>query len=296
MKLYVKAPAKINLCLFVGPHRADGRHELVTLFESVSLADELSVSTRAGVATDAVRCPGLAGPNLVSGALAALRAAGWQGPALEVEIIKRIPLAGGMGGGSADAAALLRAAHELHPVGEHMPLQIAAELGADVPSQLAPGLAIGTAAGEHLERRPPLGPHAYVVVPQAEQLSTREVYAEADRLGLARDQLGLNEALERLRLALASPERLPESLLVNDLQEASLSLLPRTAEALRAVRQSGAEHALVSGSGPTVVGLFWGEMASERARASAASLSEVFPGTTIALPVEADFAAPRRAA
>ena len=102
-----RAPAKVNLCLFLGPTRADGRHELVTLFESVSLADELEIGRR-GAGRGGV--PGVAGPNLVSDALWALREAGWDAPPVRVEITKRIPVAAGLGGGSADAAAVLRLA------------------------------------------------------------------------------------------------------------------------------------------------------------------------------------------
>ena len=109
------APAKINLCLFLGPTRADGRHELVTLFDSVTLYDELSVEP---AGSDHVACQGVAGPNLVGDALSALRAAGWDGPPVHVEIDKRIPVAAGMGGGSADAAAMLRVAVRLAPVAD----------------------------------------------------------------------------------------------------------------------------------------------------------------------------------
>ncbi|MGN6167650.1 MAG: 4-(cytidine 5'-diphospho)-2-C-methyl-D-erythritol kinase, partial [Solirubrobacteraceae bacterium] len=98
MKFIVRAPGKVNLCLFLGPTRPDGRHELVTLFESVSLADELSVSVRPRP-PDAVRCGDLDGPNLAAVALERLRARGWEGPALDVELTKQIPVAAGMGGG-----------------------------------------------------------------------------------------------------------------------------------------------------------------------------------------------------
>src|SRR6185437_9987463 len=87
------APAKINLCLYLGPTRDDRRHELVTLFDAVSLFDELEV---AAAAADEVVCEGVAGPNLVGDALGALRGAGWAAPALRVTITKRIPVAAGM--------------------------------------------------------------------------------------------------------------------------------------------------------------------------------------------------------
>ena len=109
MKLVAKAPGKVNLCLFVGGRRDDGRHELITLIESVSLADELELVTRAAL-DDEVVCPGVEEPNIVARALAGLRACGWNAPRVRVTITKRIPVAAGMGGGSADAAAVLRMA------------------------------------------------------------------------------------------------------------------------------------------------------------------------------------------
>src|SRR3954466_4193037 len=113
MILRESARAKINLCLFVGPVRAsDGRHELVSVMQSVTLADELVLEAAAPSATgDEVVCPGVEGPNLAADALAAFRAAtGWDGPPVRITIAKRVPVAAGMGGGSADAAAALRLA------------------------------------------------------------------------------------------------------------------------------------------------------------------------------------------
>ena len=132
-----RAYAKINLCLFLGPTRADGRHQLVTLFDSVGLADELVVTESADGA-DHVLCDGVSGPNLVADALVALRATGWAPPPLTVTIDKRIPVAAGLGGGSADAAAMLRCAPRLAPVSAAALGSIAARLGADVPGQLRP--------------------------------------------------------------------------------------------------------------------------------------------------------------
>ncbi len=138
---------KVNLCLFLGPVREDGRHELVTLYESISLADELSLTESDA---DEVVCPGVNGPNLVSAALEGLRARGWGAPAVRIEIGKRIPVAAGLGGGSADAAAALRLAKRLAPVPDELVRELAAELGADVPGQLQPGLWLGTGAGERI--------------------------------------------------------------------------------------------------------------------------------------------------
>lgn len=295
MNFVVRAPGKVNLCLFLGPTRSDGRHELVTLFESVSLADEVSVSVRSRP-PDVVRCDELDDPNLAAVALERLRARGWEGPPLHVEVAKHIPVAGGMGGGSADAAAVLRLASGLRPVPQRTVAEVAAELGADVPSQLSPGVALGTGAGERVEPHQPLAPHAFVVVRQPYRLATREVYAEADRLGLPHDRTGLEKKLDQLRTGLSPGARLPGDLLVNELEPAALSLLPQIGETIGAVRDAGAEHALVSGSGPTVLGLFWGEAGIQRAAQVQAALRDHFPGITTAVPVDSAFGDPTQTA
>ena len=293
MSFLVRAPGKVNLTLFLGPRRPDDRHELVTLFESVSLADELSAAVRAHP-PDVVECDELDDVNLAAVALERLRGGGWDGPPLHLRLAKRIPVAGGMGGGSADAAAVLRLAHELRPVPDRTLIALAAELGADVPSQLLPGLAIGTGAGDLVHAQPPLAPHALLLVPQPYNLATREVYAEADRLGLPCDTTELERKLDELQAGLSPDGRLPEPLIVNELQPAALSLLPQIEEAIDAVREAGADHALVSGSGPTVFGLFWGEDGAQRAAHSAASLRDRFPKLTTAMPIGAEFGMPRR--
>jgi 4-diphosphocytidyl-2-C-methyl-D-erythritol kinase len=295
MNFVVRAPGKVNLCLFLGPTRPDGRHELVTLLESVSLADELSVSVRPRP-PDAVRCDEIDDPNLAAVALERLRARGWDGPPLHVEVAKHIPVAGGMGGGSADAAAVLRLASRLRPVPQQTVAELAAELGADVPSQLSPGLGLGTGAGEWIEQHRPLAPHAFVFVRQPYRLATREVYAEADRLNLPHGRDGLQERLEQVRAAISPGARLPNAMLVNELEPAALSLLPQIGESLAAIRDAGAEHALVSGSGPTVFGLFWGADATPRAAQVKAALRERFPGVTTAVPVDPAFGDPIDAA
>ena len=287
-----QAYAKVNLCLFLGPTRDDGRHELVTVFDSVRLADELIVG-ESEASVDEVVCDGVRGPNLVSDALRGLREAGWTAPPVRVEIWKRIPVAAGMGGGSADAAAMLRCARRLSPVEDRDLSRIAASLGADVPSQLRPGPSLGTGAGEQIEPLATLESYGVLVLPQPFALSTPDVYREADRLGLGRTAEEL--AGLRARVSDLLPRHgvggtsgvLPVELCVNDLQPAALSLAPELGQVLDAARDAGADHAIVCGSGPTVIGLFLGREAGTRARAAAAdeALQARFPRAVAASPV-----------
>ncbi|HXV05791.1 MAG TPA: hypothetical protein VFP23_07825 [Solirubrobacterales bacterium] len=247
----IEAPAKLNLCLFLGPRREDGLHELCSLFEPLALADSIEVSE---AERDEVVCPGVEGENLAARALAALRGRGWRRPPLRIEIEKRIPVAAGLGGGSADAAAVLRlAAGEIEELGE-----IAMALGADVPSQLDPAPALVRGAGERVERLPEPAPHAVVLLPGGGGLSTAAVFAEADRLGLGRGAAELEELAARLRAAAAggaSPLAYAE-LLANDLDPAARSLRPDVGDSLDALREAGAPLVLLTGSGPTAVGFF----------------------------------------
>jgi 4-diphosphocytidyl-2-C-methyl-D-erythritol kinase len=245
------APAKLNLCLYLGPRREDGLHELCSLFEPLALADLIEV---AEADADEVLCAGVEGENLAARALAGLRERGWSRPPLRIEIEKRVPVAAGLGGGSGDAAAVLRLAS-----GEVADLHgLAAELGADVPSQLRPALALVRGAGERLEPLPDPAPHAAVLLPDGGGLGTADVFAAADRLGCGREAADLEELAGRLREAAgagASPLSYPE-LLVNDLEGPARSLRPAIGDALDELREAGAPVALLSGSGPTAVGLF----------------------------------------
>lgn len=249
--MLVHAPAKLNLCLYLGPRRGDGRHRLCSLFEPISLADVIEVSEGE---RDEVLCPQIEGENLATRALEVLRAAGWQRGPLRVRIEKRIPIAAGLGGGSSDAAAILRlAAGEV----DDLPA-LAAGLGADVTSQLLPSLALVQGAGEQVQRLPDPLPHAVVLLPGGGGLRTADVFAEADRLGLGRDEASLDDLAARLRAvagAGASPLRYPE-LLANDLEPAARSLRPEIGDALDALRAAGAPAPLLTGSGPTAFGLF----------------------------------------
>lgn len=283
------APGKTNLGLFLGPARADGLHELVSLIEPLSLADELTLEPRPGAGgrgEDEVVCHAVDGPNLAAAALARYReASGWDGPPQRLTIVKRVPIAAGMGGGSGDAAATLRlAAHAAGRPGDPLIAALAPALGADVPSQVEPAPVLVHGAGEHVERVAPPAPHGLLVLPLRERLATPEVFRAADRLGIGRPLAELVELRERLR------EGLVPELLVNDLEPAARSLCPAIDPALEAARGAGADHAFVSGSGPTVVGLFWGADGTGRAETAAERLRERFPGAVAVGPVAPGFA------
>jgi 4-diphosphocytidyl-2-C-methyl-D-erythritol kinase len=248
--------------------------------QALSLADELTLEP--GQGADEVLCPGVEGPNLAARALALYReATGWDAPPQRLTIDKRIPVAAGMGGGSSDAAAALRLA--AHVAGRPAPPELAPRLGADVASLLRPGRVLMTGAGEDVEPLGPPPPLGVLVLPVEAELSTPAVYREADRLGLARTHTAL--------AALHALVRAGTWALHNDLQDAARSLCPAIDAALAAAGDAGADHVLVSGSGPTVVGLFGG--ADGPARAAAAALACAWPRAVAAEPVDEAWAAVR---
>jgi 4-diphosphocytidyl-2-C-methyl-D-erythritol kinase len=298
------APAKVNLGLFVGPARAsDRRHELVTVMQSISLADELTLEQApAGAERDEILCPGVPGPaeqNLAAAALRAFRAStGWDAPPQRLSIVKRIPLAAGLAGGSADAAATLRLASHASGLGDRRLLrELGAQLGADVPAQIAPGRWLATGAGEQLSELPTPPPSlGLLVLPAAVGLSTAAVYNETDRLGTTRGVQQLPQLRAQLLAALADGSPLPAvaELLHNDLQHAAISLCPEIARRLELALKMGADLALVSGSGPTVIGLFAPSAARaadgiERSELAAARMHGHTPAPICAAPVDATF-------
>lgn len=273
-----RAPAKVNLGLTLGPTRADGRHELVTIMQPIALCDTVRlVPAELGAARDEVICPGVDGDNLALAALAAFRLrSGWSGAPVRLEIDKRIPVAAGMAGGSADAGAALRLAARAAGVRDDaLLLEIARGLGADVPAQVRPRRYLATGAGEELRGLPDPPPFGVLVVRSTKGLSTADVFREADRLGLPRSGAELQARSADLVAALAAGAPMPDpGLLVNDLGPAACALLPELEDTLADVRRAGADHALVCGSGPTVVGLF---ADLERARSAAVSLGDRRP-------------------
>ena len=256
------AYAKLNLVLHVGRPREDGLHPICSVMASIDLADEVTAEPSAN-GRDTVECRGVPGDNLAARALTEFRSrAGADLPPLEVVIDKRIPVAAGLGGGSADAAAVLRIANELAggPLGREELVRLAAELGSDVPSQLDPCHALIQGTGERIERID-LPPLSAVLLPDPQGLSTAAVYTELDRLDAWRAEL---DPVPLQRLAGVGPDDLVAAL-ENDLQPAALSLRPDLEARLEALRAAGALGAAVSGSGPTCFGLFADRAAAERA-------------------------------
>ena len=247
----------MNLYLGVGDRRADGYHELTTVFHAVSLADDITVR-----AADilSLRVHGEGADEVPADA----RNLAWQAaelmaehvgrlPDVEITIDKSIPVAGGMAGGSADAAAVLVGINALWELG--VPRRdlhaIAARLGSDVPFALHGGTALGTGRGEELTTVLARNIFHWVLAFGAGGLSTAAVYAEIDRLRAAGEPPQLLDP-EPLLTALSSgdPHELAP-LLGNDLQPASLSLEPNLRRTLRAGAEAGALAGIVSGSGPT---------------------------------------------
>ena len=278
----VRVPAKINLQLAVGPRRDDGYHDLVTVFQAISLYDDVTVCEADGpgdrVLTSgegAAAVPGGPANLALKAAQALARAAGLPrettGP-IEVTIRKRIPVAAGLAGGSADAAAALVACNELWHAGlSHGQLsQIAADVGSDVAFALLGGTAVGLGRGEQLTPALVSGEYHWVLAVADGGLPTPEVYAALDRLrGPAAERKP--ELDHALMGALRSGEPAAVGqVLTNDLQRAAVSLFPALRKTLAAGRELGALGAIVAGSGPTCVFL---TASAERAVDLAVSLS-----------------------
>jgi 4-diphosphocytidyl-2-C-methyl-D-erythritol kinase len=259
------AYAKLNLVLHVGKPRPDGLHPICSVFASLDLADEVLARPN-DQAGDTVVCPPVRAPNLATAALAAFRERIHALPPLHVEIEKRIPVAAGLGGGSADAAATLRAANRIagNPLGGAELREMATALGSDVPSQVEPRHALVTGVGETI-RAVALPPLVAVLTPQRVGLSAADVYTELDRMR------GWRERLDEAAVLAALTARSFE----NDLQPAALALRPELADVLEGLRAAGARAPLLSGSGPTCFGLF-DDLAAAEAAASA------IPGAIVA--------------
>jgi 4-diphosphocytidyl-2-C-methyl-D-erythritol kinase len=255
----VRVPGKVNLYLGVGDRRDDGYHELTTIFHAVSLLDEVIVRNAdvlslemAGEGVDSLPTDER---NLAWRAAELMAEHVGRSPDVAISIEKSIPVAGGMAGGSADAAAVLVAMNTLWELG--VPRRdlhaLAAQLGSDVPFALHGGTALGTGRGEELATVLARSTFHWVLAFAEGGLSTPAVFSEIDRLrDKRRDQPPRLDDPEPVLAALASgdPAELAP-LLGNDLQPAALSLDPGLRRTLRAGADAGALAGIVSGSGPT---------------------------------------------
>jgi len=290
MRLRCRAPGKINLCLFVGRPRDDGYHSLVSLIQPVSLADELTLDPADGD-RDEVDCPGVEGENLAARALALYREAGWSGPPVRLTITKRVPVAGGMGGGSADAAGALRLVAAAAQSEDRVLLgRLAQRLGSDVDALVDSQRCVIAGVGHRVIDLPDPVPFGILLVPSAHRLSTPDVYAEHDRLGLGRDADELDRLTGAVGGAAHDQTLFAERLLHNDLETAARSLCPPIGGALADVRAAGAVRVMVSGSGPTIFGLFPGAAGVAHAQAAARDLRGRHPGAVAAAPVGREYA------
>ena len=272
MSVVERAPAKANLVLHVGGPRADGLHPLRSIFASLDLCDEVAVHE---AEVDEVICPGVSGENLAARALAAFRAAtpGTALAPLRIEIDKRIPVAAGLGGGSADAAAVLRAANALagEPLDRAALRAVAATIGSDVPSQVSPGHAVVSGVGEVVEPCE-LAELALVLVPSERGLSTADAFAELDRLRAAGQAPPARADLDPrpLRDLAAGPADALAAAAENDLEPADPVAAARAAGRPRCPVDRVPWPPGITGSGPTAIGLF---AARGRAEAAAGELA-----------------------
>jgi len=266
----VRVPAKVNLQLSVGPREADGFHNLVTVFQAISIFDDVTVTfgppksglsisitgdQRHGVPAD--------DSNLAIKAIALMAKEYDLEIDAHVEIKKLIPVAGGMAGGSADAAAAIVAIDYLYSLGmsrEEM-AEIAAQLGSDVPFMLSGGTAIGTGHGDQLTAALSRGTYHWVLALSSIGLSTPAIYNECDRLRSESEIVEPQTNEQLMQALLAADAKSVGAHLVNDLQAAACSLRPALRLVLDVGQEYGALGALVSGSGPTVAFLVTDEEA-----------------------------------
>lgn len=301
------APGKVNLTLRVGAPTPDGYHPLVTVFEALNLRETVTVRTSKtpGVRVETIAyLPDGSVDEATTRAMAdvdpathlavraarvlqRLAAAGpWAATAagLSIRVDKRVPVAGGMAGGSADAAATLVACNELWELGlgDEQLQAIGRSLGADVPACLAGGIALGTGRGDHmsvLREGGEEGQHHWVMLLSREGLSTPEVFREFDRLDATGAPALTEPTPEEVAALCGEPEELRHCL-VNDLQAPALRLRAELADTIASAEDAGALAVTLSGSGPTVAAL---TRDAEHAQALATTLSDA-PTVARAIP------------
>lgn len=279
-RISVSAPGKINIFFKVGALQENGFHEVLSVYQAldlretvtVSAADNWQVSVSGALSAEQIAAVPTGEENLVVRAAKSIaELAGLENPhPVNFEITKNVPVAGGMGGGSADAAAALLAIDELWCTGVdgEALLHKAAELGADIPFALIGGTAIGVGKGDELEPIDDVNQLHWVLVPMDAGLSTPRVYAKLDEIRAAR---GENPELvatpskprELISALQFGDAREVARYLHNDLQEAAVALMPELAITMHAGLAAGALAAMVSGSGPTVAMLAESAAAAE---------------------------------
>ncbi|MEV5651342.1 4-(cytidine 5'-diphospho)-2-C-methyl-D-erythritol kinase [Nocardia sp. NPDC052254] len=264
----VRAPSKVNLHLGVGDLRGDGYHELTTVFQALSLADDVRISPAGSLAVT-VQGEGAAQvpvdrTNLVWQAAVRLGHLAGRAPTVEIAIEKGIPVAGGMAGGSADAAATLVGLNQLWnlEMSRDELADVAAELGSDVPFALHGGTALGRGRGEQLLPVLSRNTFHWVLALAKDGLSTPRVFGELDRLREQGEPPRLGDPQELLQALASGDAAQLAPLLGNDLQAAALSLNPALRRTLRAGVEAGALAGIVSGSGPTCAFLCGSESAA----------------------------------
>jgi 4-diphosphocytidyl-2-C-methyl-D-erythritol kinase len=261
-------PAKVNLYLKVLARREDGYHDLVTVMQPLTLADELRLAPGQGLTLECRHPEVPSGPqNLVWRAAEKFGAATGREPQVHIELVKKIPVAAGLGGGSSDAAGALLALNELtgNPLSSATLHALAAELGADVPFFLRRGPAVGRGIGTILSSLD-LPPYWYVLLNPGLPISTAWVYGNLDLKYLAQAGAPLPAAFDGEH---------PEDWVANDLETVTLSRYPELRELLAGLSAAGARAQGMSGSGPTLFGLFH---EAEAAQAAAFKLRQNFSG------------------
>ena len=280
----VRTHAKVNLFLRVLARRPDGYHEIETIFHGVGLGDDLEVACRDGSGCEVQMelADGLTGvlpraeENVIAHAAECLRARVPHHTGVAVRVVKRVPIAAGLGGGSGNAAGVLLGLNEMWAagLGRAELLEVALQVGSDVPYCLTGGTALATARGENLIPLPSLREMWFVLGISGEPLLTRDVYAAWDELEPVDE---VPSAPMALALGAGDVTEVA-SLLHNDLERAAYVLAPGLAESKQLLLDAGALGACVSGSGPTVFGIARDE---SHARSLAAEVAGDFAGVVV---------------
>ncbi len=257
----MRVPAKVNLQLAVGPREADGYHNLVSIFQAISIYDDVTISKTApgsGITIEITgdHTHGVPGNSTNLAVKAAQLIADEYDFAVDIHIAvnKSIPVAGGMAGGSADAAAVIVGLNELFDLEmsrEEM-LEFGSQLGSDVPFMITGGTAIGQGRGDQLTAALSRGTYHWVLALSTVGLSTPAVYQECDRLRAGLDIAAPQTSDALMQSLLSADPKAVGLALQNDLQSAACSLRPALTLVLDVGEEYGALGAIVSGSGPTV--------------------------------------------